>query len=164
MSHAHKTEKLVQLEASVPHSDPACAGERVVAYWRRLGLSDPALIDSLTEECLHRARRRMGRGSDEELLMRALEEAQRRFDHALARALHLPPSGDVHAIAAARAALLLESGGFCSDSLFRSGEPAPDVQSKLQAILPRSTPPEAHLPMSEAPLSFWLFKSPPPHR
>jgi hypothetical protein len=166
MSHAHKAEKLAHPkgEAAVPHAVPAHIKERVVAYWRRLGLTDPALIDSLAEDCLHRAKRRLGRRTDEALLMRTLEEAQRRFDHALARALRLPPSGDIHAIAAARAALLLSGDGLGSDCLFRPGEPPPEFQAQLQAALPRSTPPEAHLSMPEAPLSFWLFESPPRHR
>jgi AcrR family transcriptional regulator len=153
-------------EAIVPEGtesapQPAAVRTRVAAYWRDLGLSDPALIESLTDDCLNRAWRRMGRGSEEELLRRALEEAQRRFDHALARALRLPPARDPHPIAAARAALLLSENRLLADRLFQSGDPALDLGAQLQEILPRSTPPEAPLPMSEAPLRFWLFKSPP---
>ncbi len=164
MSHAHKTDKHIPLKEEAPASTgfPIQVKARVAAYWRRLGLSDPALIEHLADECLFRARKRMGRGSDVELLMRALEEAQRRFDHALARALHLPP-GDAHTIAAARAAVLLGGEWFHGDNLFRAGDPSPEFQGQLQAILPRSTPPEAHLAMAETPLDFWLFKSTQPH-
>lgn len=139
-------------------SSPGVRGQ-VMAYWRTLGLADPELIASLTQDCLHRAMRRVGRGSDEELLRRALEEVQRRFDHALARALGLPPSNDPHPVTAARAAFLLDKERVSADALFGHGDAA-EVAKYLQKILPRSTPPEAHLSMPEAPLRFWLFKSP----
>lgn len=158
MSHAHPTEPapgFLSHEASVRVQ--AQAGE----YWRRLWLSDPALIAHLSEECLHRARKRMGQqGSEQEWLMRTLEEVQRRFDHALARALRWPPTVDGHVLAAARAAFLLSGAPGEGDALFQPGEPAPEFQARLQALLPRSTPPEAPLSMPPAPLRFWLFKSP----
>lgn len=144
---------------SLSESYPASVREPVMAYWRSLGLSDPALIESLADDCLNRARRRVGRGSEEEFLRRALEEVQRRFDHALGRALRLPPSRDAQPIAAARAAFLLDSERFGGDSLFRTGDSVPDLNARLQEVLPRATPPEAPLPMSETPLRFWLFKS-----
>lgn len=153
-------EKTVPLGGETPETAPAQVRERVMAYWRSLGLADPDLIEHLTRDCLHRATRKVGRGSDEELLRRALEEAQRRFDHALARALGLPPSGDHHPVAAARAAFLLAKERIPADRLFGPGEAVAEVGKQLQKILPRSTPPEAHLSMPEAPLRFWLFKSP----
>jgi hypothetical protein len=142
-------------------SEPCSASVKaqVMDYWRGLGLSDPALIESLAGDCLNRARRRVGRGSEEEFLRRALEEAQRRFDHALGRALRLPPSRDAQPVAAARAAFLLNKERFGGDSLFRMDDPAPDLGARLQEALPRATPPEAPLSMSETPLRFWLFKS-----
>lgn len=163
MSHAHKLEKIAVVPAHdpLPHEVSVRVKARVEDYWRRLWLADAALIAYLAEECLHRARKRMGRGNEQEFLMRSLEEAQRRFDHALARALHLPASNDAHALAAARAAFLLSGGPGEGDALFRAGDPAPELKAKLQAILPRSTPPEAHRAMPPAPLRFWLFKSPP---
>lgn len=146
---------------SVPF--PAAVRERVVAYWRRLGLADPDLAGHLAEDCLHRARRLAGRGTDDELLSRALEEAQRRFDHALARGLRLPPAKDSHGLAAARAAALLALAGTATDNLFKPGADTAELAAAIQRAMPRSTPPESHCPMAEAPLRFWLFKSP-PHR
>lgn len=130
-----------------------------MAYWRHLGLTDPGLVERLGDECLHRAQRRVVKGADEELLRRALEEAQRRFDHALARAAHLPPSNDHHPVAAARAAFLMAADRFSADALFDSTDPPPDFGPSLQEFLPHSTPPEARLVMPETPLRFWLFKS-----
>jgi AcrR family transcriptional regulator len=144
-----------------PESWPEPVRLRIMAYWRELGLTDPALIETLADDCLDRARRRVGRGSDEgELLRRALEEARRRFDHALTWALGLPPSEDHRPLAAARAAYLLAEERIPADSLFAPGASASDLSLRLRKALPRATPPEAPLPMPEAPLRFWLFKSP----
>jgi len=130
-----------------------------MAYLRSLGLSRPDLIESLAEDCLNRARRRVGRGAGDELLKHAVEEALRRFDHALARAMRLSPSKDPHPIAAARAALLLTGNPSAGDALFGNPEPPPETGEMLREILPRPTPPEAPVPMTEQPLKFWLFKS-----
>jgi AcrR family transcriptional regulator len=153
------------LADSVLGSEPAepvspAVRERIMAYWRDLGVVDPALAASLADECLAKARRRVGRSADEELLRRALEEVQRRFDHALAWALGLPPSQDHHPIDAARAAYLLAAERIPADRLFSPGDGASDLGVRLRKVLPRSTPPEAPLAMPEAPLKFWLFKSP----
>ncbi len=145
--------------APAPYS--ALLKERVKAYWRSLRVSDPALLETLSEDCLNRAQRRLGRRSEEELLRHALEETQRRFDHALARALRLPPSKNAHSIAAVRAAFLLSADQPSADSLFQSAAAAPDLSGLLRKALPCATPPEAHLSMPPAPLRFWLFKSPP---
>ncbi len=164
MSHAHPADPSAAPasagEPLAPHAIPPSVHDRVEAYWRRLGVVDAALLERLTWDCLHRAKHRVGRSSEEELLLRALEEAQRRLDHALARALGLPPAVDAHALAAARAAFLLGDAGLGADNLFRSGDPSPEFQARLKALLPCSTPPEAPLSMPEAPLRFWLFKSP----
>lgn len=164
MSHAHTAEPpLVPAPAGeplAPHDIPKSVHDRVEAYWRRLGLSDAALLERLTWDCLHRAKHRVARGSEEELLLRSLEEVQRRLDHALARALGLQPAVDAHTLAAARAAFLMGDAGLVTDNLFRSGDPSPEFQARLRALLPQSTPPEAPLFMAEAPLRFWLFKSP----
>jgi AcrR family transcriptional regulator len=159
MNSAQTAERAIPEDA--PEAWPEPVRERVMAYWRGLGLVDPALIEHLADDCLSRARRRVGRGSDEEeLLRRALEEAQRRFDHALTWALGLPPSQDHYPVAAARAAYLLANERIPADRLFAPGDGASDFGVRLRKALPRSTPPEAHLPMPEAPLRFWLFKSP----
>lgn len=131
---------------------------RIEAYWRQLGLKDPVLIGSLAHDCLHRARRLIGRPDDGELLRRALEEAQRRFDHALANAMGMPPSNDPQPLAAARAALLL-SPEWSGDTLFRHDETTRQLAESLRSVLPVSVPDESHLTMKTVPLDFWLFKS-----
>jgi hypothetical protein len=150
--------------AVTPHPDPVevhSAPElivRIEAYWRELGLKDPILIESLSHDCLHRARRLIGRPDDGELLRRALEEAQRRFDHALANAMGMPPSNDPQPLAAARAALLL-SPEWSGDTLFRHDETTRQLAEQLRSAIPVSVPPESHLTMKTVPLDFWLFKS-----
>jgi|GEM_PF-557244 len=143
----------------VPQSWSPGIKERVVAYLQNLGLSRQDLIENLADDCLNRARRRVGRGAGDELLKRAVEEAQRRFDHALARAMRLSPSKDPHPIAAARAALLLMSSPSVDDALFGNPDPSSETGEMLREILPRPTPPEDPVPMAEQPLRFWLFKS-----
>jgi hypothetical protein len=153
MNHAQKSDAASAVEGVAP-----AVRECVLAYWRDLGVTDPGLAGNLTDDCLARARRHAGR-SDGELLRRALEEALRRFDHALGRALRLPPAKDAHAIAAARAAFLLNQGHFTTDLLFKGQELPPELAAALLEVLPRSTPPEVHLSMPATPLRFWLFKS-----
>jgi hypothetical protein len=143
----------------IPQLWPTGIKERVVAYLQSLGLSRQDLIEDLADDCLNRARRRVGRGAGDELLKRAIEEAQRRFDHALARAMRLSPSKDPHPIAAARAAMLLSNGPSAGDTLFGNPEPPSETGEMLKEILPRPTPPEDPVPMAEQPLRFWLFKS-----
>lgn len=154
--------------ASPPGQEPAVRDpippqirQQVAAYWRDLGIAAPELAQSLADECLARAGRRVAPKANEELLRRALEEAQRRFDAALGRALSLP-AGQPHALSAARAAFLLTRDGLAADGLFQSGETAAEVGSRIRAVLPHPTPPESALTMTEAPLRFWLFRS--PHR
>ena len=131
---------------------------KIADYWRELGLTHEPLITSLSEDCLSRARRLVGRVSLPELLRRSLEEAQRRFDHALAAAIGMPPSNDPYPLAAARAAMLLNPG--CSaDSLFTHDEETRKLKEYLERNLPQSTPEESVLPMTPVPFRFWLFKS-----
>lgn len=132
---------------------------RVSAYLGALGLTDEVLIASLAGDCLARARRREARGADHKLLRRALEEAQRRFDHALAAAVGLPPLNDPHPIAAARAALLLSANGLSANSLFAHDDSTRELGAQLQKVLPQPTPAEDHLSVTVTPFSFWLFKS-----
>ena len=145
-----------------PHeSFPEAVKTRLAAYLGRLGLRDPSLIEMLAEECLHRARRRAAPGSQEELLRRALEEAQRRFDHAIALALNLTGSKDSHPVAGARAALLLGSDtSISSDSLFCRHEGVAEMASKLHAAAPIATPPESNLAMPDQQISFIFSGSP----
>jgi hypothetical protein len=123
-----------------------------------LGLTDEDLIASLSRDCLLSARRIVGRTASLELLRRALEEAQRRFDHALAMAAGLPPSNDPHPLAAVRAALLL-SKRFTADCLFAHDDVTRQLKEQLDHSLPQPTPPEAKLNMTPASLRFWLFNS-----
>jgi hypothetical protein len=142
-------------------SYPASVKDQLKAYWRSLKVSDPALIETLSDECLARAQRRLGHGTEGEFLRHALEEAQRRFDQALARALRLPPSKSTGPVAAARAAFLFSADQPTADGLFQSAGSGLNLGGAFRKALPNPTPPEAHLSMPEAPLRFWLFKSPP---
>ncbi|MFN5746751.1 MAG: hypothetical protein ACK443_11810 [Methylococcaceae bacterium] len=145
--------------ASPLQADITVILRQIATYWQALGLTDPLLISSLAEDCLTRARRRVGRVSNDELLRRSLEEAQRRFDHALANAVGLPPSNDPHPIAAARAALLLAARDASLNCLFAHDESTRELGAALQEVLPQATPPESHLTMRVKPLRFWLFAS-----
>jgi hypothetical protein len=133
--------------------------KQVSHYLQALGLIDHYLIQQLAEECLSHAKRRAADDTSEEFLRRALEEAQRRVDHALARALGLPPSRDPKPIAAARAAMLLARGAISVDALFLSPEASDEAASRIREALPRAMPPEEPLEMQPTPLRFWLFKS-----
>ena len=132
--------------------------QRIADYWRRLGLTNQDLIDSLTHDSLSRARRLVARATEAVLLRRALEEAQRRFDHALASAMGMPPSNDPHPLAAARAALLL-TPDLTADCLFAHDDSTRQLRDRLQGLLPRSTPEESPMEMTPVSLRFWLFKS-----
>ena len=133
--------------------------DTVMAYLGRLGLTDVALMRQVAEECLERARRRAAPGSESELLRRSLEEAQRRFNHALGTALDIRQGHDERSLAAARAAFLLRSDALPADELFRSPDGPHDWAEALSRALPQSTPPEAPLEMHQHPLRFWLFRS-----
>lgn len=128
-------------------------------YLRALGISGEQLLNSLATECLNVARRRVGPGSREELLRRAIEEAQRRLDAALARSLGLSPTRDVHQIAGARAALLIYGKQPSSDFLFDRDAVDPDVITGLKAVSPMPVPPEVPRPMVPQKLEFLFFKS-----
>lgn len=127
-------------------------------YWRALGLKDEVLIGSLSKDCLSRAQRLVGRASMAELQRRALEEALRRFDHALAAAVGMPPSNDPYPLAAARAALLLSSG-LSADSLFSHDDSTRELKGRISESIPQATPPECGMMMTPVPFSFWFFKS-----
>jgi hypothetical protein len=132
--------------------------ERIGHYWQMLGLTNQDLIASLTGDCLSKARRLAGRASEMELLRRALEEAQRRFDHALASAVGMPPSNDPHPLAAARAALLL-TPDLSADCLFAHDDSTRELKDRLLGCVPRSTPEESPVTMTPVSFRFWLFKS-----
>jgi hypothetical protein len=132
--------------------------ERIGDYWKMLGLTNEELIASLTSDCVTRAKRLAGKASQAELLRRGLEEAQRRFDHALASAVGMPPSNDPHPLAAARAALLL-TPDLSADCLFAHDDSTRQLKDTLLGCLPQSTPEELPLTMAPVSFRFWLFKS-----
>ena len=139
------------------HPSIDAVGKRVTAYFRQLGVKDEQLLESLSQECLHRAIRKLAPTvPQEELLRRALEEAQRRFDHALAHALNLP-NPDFHSTASAEAALLL--GGDSSDFLFSPKDEPAERIDRLNKALPYPTPPETPLGMEAQPISFFFDSS-----
>lgn len=128
-------------------------------YLEALGIRGDALLQSLAMECLQVARNRVGPGSRDELLRRAIEEAQRRFDSAIARLLGLSVTRDQHLVAGMRAALLLCGPAASSDFLFEPGEADVEVIVKLKACAPVATPPEVPRPMVPQKLEFVFFKS-----
>ena len=130
----------------------------VTTYLKQLGLKDPALLQTLSEELMYRAKRRVASDApDEEVLRLALDEAQRRIDNAIMQTLNLSGK-EIQPIAAVRAALMLNDES--SDFLFRSEDDHAERIAKLQASLPTATPPEAHLEMEEQPISFYFSSSP----
>ena len=152
--------------AAEQHSSefPKAIEDRVSAYLHKLGLRDPALIKALTDACLHRASRRAAPGGRHELLRRALEEAQRRFDNALGQSLNLHGSKNAHALAAARAAILLEDTAVDTDHLMRAPQDLSGAVGSLDPHLPRATPPESRLSMHEQPISFFFSRSSQPRK
>ncbi len=131
----------------------------LLEYLRRLGVKEPALLDALATECLSHARRRVAPGLNDELLRRAIEEAQRRMDAALARVLDFNATRDLHALAGARAALLMCGEAPSTDFLFEKQEPDSERLSRLKAKLPVATPPETPRAMAPQKLEFLFFKS-----
>jgi hypothetical protein len=138
----------------------ACeTGETVRSYLRRLRFQDPVLIERLAAECVERARRRVSRHDPAELSRRAIEEAQRRLDQALARALGVNAGREPALIAAARAALLLADAGVTADEVYLTASANPALASRLSRHLPQAQPPEAPASMQPQKLRFFLFKS-----
>jgi hypothetical protein len=134
--------------------------EKIRAYLHSLGLSDPELMEQLAQASFDRALHRVGRGTEEELVRRSLEEILRRIDQALLRAVGGLPSWDEAPIATLRAAFLLNRDRFSADRLMQNANfSAEGLGEDLRKVLPHSVPPEAHLIMPEQPMRFWLFKS-----
>jgi hypothetical protein len=128
-------------------------------YLRALGIRGEPLLSKFATECLQVARRRVGPGSGDELLRRAIEEAQRRFDAAIAHLLGLSVTRDQHQVAGARAALLMCGLASSSELLFEPGEADPDLIARLKNCAPVATPAEALRPMVPQKLEFFLFRS-----
>lgn len=138
---------------------PSETEKTVRSYLRRLHFQDSALIDKLAADCVERAQRRVAKNDSGELLRRALEEAQRRFDQAVARALGPNSGRDPGLVASVRAALLLGRSGISVDELFLSPAVNPEIASLLQARRPVALPPEAPVAMPPQKLRFVFFKS-----
>ena len=134
-------------------------GIQVSNYLHALGLVDQYLINQLVEECLSNAKRHTPDDEHDYLLKYALEEAQRRIDQAIARALRLQISRDQKPISAARAAMLLSEGSISVDALFLSPEASDEAITRILEVLPQAVPPEEPLEMKPAQLCFWLFRS-----
>lgn len=143
------------------HPEPAAKSveEQIQSYLCRLHFQDPEFIARLASDCLQHARRRVGRDDPGEWLRRALEEAQRRLDQALARALGLNLTREPAAVAGARAALLLGKAGIRADELFLAQPVDPATLATLEGARPLATPPEAPAAMPTQKLSFVFFKS-----
>ena len=163
MIQGSSTEDAVSPDVAKPHHETSLGGgvkARLITYLAQLGVSEPLLQQTLASECLQRARRRAAPGSEEELLRRSLEEAQRRFDHAAARALNLTGTKDFHQVVGARAAVLLgciaDIGG---NHLFQADDHQPEISLAVRAALPLPTPPESHLAMPVQPISFFFSRS-----
>jgi hypothetical protein len=153
--------KPATLPVADEHSEPAAKSveEQIQSYLRRLHFQDPELVARLASDCLQHAQRRVGRNDPGEWLRRALEEAQRRLDQALARALELNLTREPAAVAGARAALLLGSAGIRADELFLAQPLDPVTLAALEASRPVATPPEAPAAMPTQKLSFVFFKN-----
>jgi hypothetical protein len=141
-------------------SDSTGIEMQVAAYLRTLGLTDATLISEVATDCLASARRRAAPGSEPELLRRALEEAQRRFNRALGQLMGLDKTGDdEQPLAAVRAAVLLGTPPIATDDLLCNPDASDERVEQIRRTLPVSTPPESPLDMHARPLRFWLFKS-----
>lgn len=145
---------------TLPHrAELAGARDRLRAYFTRLGLDDPARIEVLVEECLRRASGKVAPGSIEELIRRALEEAQRCFESAVARILGVAGNKEPQRVAAARAALLLGGAGELDIDILFLDEEVGDVALRLRSAMPQAIPPEALQSMHEQPISFFFSSS-----
>ncbi|HLF95790.1 MAG TPA: hypothetical protein VI457_01480 [Methylococcaceae bacterium] len=141
-------------------SDPLAEAEntarqRVVAYLTRLGVKDDELVQGITDYCLYRARRRVAHSGHEELPRRAIEEAMRKVDKAIAHAFGAGYA-DPRNLARIRVALELGSVAFPLETVLRGSEISPDSREALLSVLPQATPPEAPQPLAEQRFEFFL--------
>jgi hypothetical protein len=146
---------------AAPADDAATVPARLLEYLASVGIRDAALRQSIANDCLARALKVSGPGTDRDLSVTAIEEAHRRVDGALARLLGLNPIRDAAKVAGARAALLMCSCNDSADFLFDGSPPGEDASriARLLACAPMATPPEAHQEMPAQPFRFLFFKS-----
>jgi hypothetical protein len=134
---------------------------RLARYLTELGVTDSALLDSLADEAMHRARRQVAPGSAEELLRRSLEELQRRFDNGVSRMMNLASARTPHDLAAGRAAFLLDNRlREHLNSIFHGAAHDEVLEAQLRASLPQSTPHESPMSMRDQEISFFFSSTP----
>ncbi|TVR64789.1 MAG: hypothetical protein EA420_04560 [Candidatus Competibacteraceae bacterium] len=139
--------------ASPPSSE--WVRERVEAYWRVLGVTDPGQIAALTEQTLRRAPEGPETAGPDPVA-RALVAARNLLDDWLARTLDLPQQP--RALAAARATLL---GGVAPDwpsALFAAPGEADEVRDVLRAAIAEPTPPPAPGAMPAQPIELFSLR------
>lgn len=141
-------------------SDPRAEAEdaarkKVTAYLMRLGLRDDDLIQGIVDYCLYRARRRVAHSGHEELPRRAIEEAMRKVDKAIAHAFGADYA-DPRNLARIRVALEVGRVDFPLETLLRGGEILPESRDALLSVLPQATPQEAPQPLVEQRFEFFL--------
>jgi AcrR family transcriptional regulator len=129
--------------------------EFVADYLRQLRFSDPEVIETLALECLEWAAKRSSPDL-QGILRRALEQAHRLLDRALAQALKLHLPEEAAAVSAAKAALLLACEPICADDLIKPSPAQEALALRLKAHLPLATPPEVPGAMPHQDLEFWL--------
>jgi hypothetical protein len=134
-----------KVSAAAPYLPPPVAApssellfDRLGAYWRALGVTEPDQVMALSEQALRRAAE-----SPEppglEPVARALIAAGELLDDWLARALDLPQPSP--ALAAARAALLSGAAPDWPVALFAPPGEADTVLDALRAAIADPTPP-----------------------
>lgn len=128
---------------------------RIRCLFRRLGLEDPQSLDILVHDCMQRARKRAQ--DQEELPRRAVEEARRRYDLWLGRALEPLPDRSLQELARARAALLLGPRLGSAEGLLPGKGLSLPVREALRAVFPQPVPPEAPVAMPAQAISFVSF-------
>ena len=148
--------------AAVPYLAPPVAapsGEqlhaRLGAYWRALGVTDPAHVAALSDQALRRTAE-LPLAPELDPLARTIIAAKELLDDWLARALDLPHSSP--ALAAARAALLSGVAPDWPKTLFAPpGEAEPLSDTLREAIAePTPAPGPGAMPAQRIDL-FWLF-------
>lgn len=128
---------------------------RIRQLFRRLGLGDPQGVEILIHDCLQRARLRAQDAED--LPRRAVEEAQRRYDLWLQRALELAPTLSAQELRRARAAVLYSALPGVADGLSPGKTFTGDEREALRAAFPQPLPHDAPVAMSPQALSFLSF-------
>jgi hypothetical protein len=152
MDHAPLSAVAAWLPATPPASE--VVRERLDAYWRALGVTDPRQIAALSEQSLRRASEGPEiPGSD--AMAQALSAARNLLDDWLTRTLEL--SQQPRALAMARAALLSGAAPDWPAALFAPPGAADDVRDALRAAIAEPTPPPAPGAMPAQPIELFSF-------